>query len=377
MARLFGAIIVMVAGATLSAAEKPAPPTGKAGSDITKEQIKKWVADLDSDRFFDREVATERLIAAGATAVEPVAEAVSSNNLEVTTRGMYILQELALDVNSESAEVACAALEKIAEFRGTTAARRAAATLAKLGEIRHDRALDELKRLGANVGSYAPQFGIPMVGRRSIEFGEKWRGEDKDLARLRWLRGVNDLIFQGPQVNDQWLKHVPKLTGLSSLLIKRASVTDEGIKHLKGMKGLQAIALMYLDITDQSVQTLKEFQGIGEVQIYGTGMTPAGRDELARALVGANVDYRQGGFLGVGCPPGQQPCVIQRVTANSAAEKAGMMLEDVIDEYDGKKVIDFEGLRAMIAKNRPGDKVTIKITRNGQKLTKELTLGEW
>ena len=377
MARLLVATVMIVAGGILSAAEKPAPPAGKAGSDITQEQIKKWVTDLDSERFFDREVATERLIAAGTAAVEPVAEAVSSNNLEVTTRGMYILQELALDANSESAEVACTALEKIAQFRGTTAARRAAATLAKLGEIRHDRALDELKRLGANVGGHAPQFGIPMVGRRSIEFGEKWRGEDKDLARLRWLRDVNDLIFQGPQVNDQWLKHVPKMTGLSSLMIKRASITDEGIKHLKGMKGLQALSLMYLDITDQSVQTLKEFQGIGDVIIYGTGMTPAGRDELARALVGTKVDYRQGGFLGVGCLEGQQQCIIQRVTANSAAEKAGLMLEDVIYEYDSKKVTDFEGLRAMIAKNRPGDKVIIKIIRNDQKLTKELTLGEW
>jgi hypothetical protein len=371
------AAFLVAISAVLSAAEKPASPAPKANPAISAEQVKKWVTDLDSERFFDREVATEKLIAAGAVAVDSVVEAVASNNLEVTRRGIYILQELALSVDPGTGEAAHNALKEIAESRDTATARRAAATLAKLDVIRHDRALDELKRLGANVRNVLSHFGIPVVQGRSIEFDENWRGQKKDLARLGWLRDVDELIFQGPRVNDECLKYVPKVSGLQNLTIKRAEVTDEGIKHLRGMKRLKTLALWYLPVTDESVQTLKELQGFEAMKIYGCQMTPTGANKLRLALTSTDVDYRQGGFLGAWFRSDHQRCVVHRVNSNSAAQKAGLIADDVIYEYEGKRVSDYESLTAQIAKNRPGDKVTLKIIRNDQKLTKELTLGEW
>lgn len=377
MLRCVAAMLTMAISAALLAAEKPAPPAAEADAAISAEQVKKWVADLDSDRFIDREVATEKLISAGAVAVGPVAEAAASNNLEVTTRGMYILQELALSVDPETEEAAHNALEKMAESRGTPTGRRAAAALAKLDAIRHERALDELKKLGAKVGTVSSQFGMPVAQRRLIEFDEHWRGEDKDLARLGWLRGVDELVFQGPHVNDEWLKYVPMVTGLDTLTIKRAEISDKGIKHLTGIKTLKTLALWYLPITDGSVQTLKELKGFEAMKIYGCQITTAGAEELERALTETDVDYRWGAFLGVACHQDQPQCVVYRVTANSAAQKAGLMAGDVVYEYEGKRVGNFESLTALISKNRPGDKVTMKIIRNDKKLTKELTLGEW
>jgi len=364
-------------GAVLPAADAPAPPARQATASVSAKQVKKWVTDLNSERFYDREVATEKLIAAGAIAVSPVAEAVAENNLEVTTRCIYILQELALSVDPRTEGAAHGALMKMAESRGTATGRRAAATLGRLNSIRHDRALGELKRLGANVGSVSSHFGVPYIQRRSIEIGETWRGEDKDLVRLGWLHDVDELVLQGPLVNDQWLKHAAKVSGLQNLTIKRAEITDEGIKHLSVIKELKTLALMYLPISDQSVQTLKELKAFTEMKIYGCRVTPAGASELKRALPTTDLDYRRGGFLGIQCHPDQQRCVVVRVVANSAAHKAGLIVNDVIYEYEGKRVGNFERLTALIAENRPGDTVTMKIMRNDQKLTKEVTLGEW
>lgn len=379
MLRCITATFLVAIGAMLPAAEKPGAPKRKAKAAISAEQITKWVTDLDSERFFNREVATAKLISAGAAAVDPVVEAVAGGNLEVTLRGIYILQELTLSVDRETEEAAHSALTKIAQSRETATARRAAASLARLNAIRHGRALEELTRLGANIGTVSSHFGISITQRRSIELGEDWRGEDKDLALVGWLRDVDELIFHGSRVSDEWLKHVPKISGLQNLTIKRAKVTDEGIKHLAGLKGLKTLALLYLPITDKSVRTLKGLglENFEAMKIYGCRMTADGANELGRALPGTDIDHREGGFLGVACHRDLPRCVVYTVTANSAAQKAGLMAEDVIYEYEGKKVGNFESLTALIAKSCAGDKVTMKILRKDQKLTKELTLGEW
>jgi S1-C subfamily serine protease len=67
---------------------------------------------------------------------------------------------------------------------------------------------------------------------------------------------------------------------------------------------------------------------------------------------------------------------VVEVLENSPAEKAGIQDEDIIIEFDGKKVNgdDEQGLAKMILDKKVGDKVIIKIWRNGEFLTKTLTL---
>ena len=52
-------------------------------------------------------------------------------------------------------------------------------------------------------------------------------------------------------------------------------------------------------------------------------------------------------------------------------------MNDVLLEYDGKKVADYKTLTALIAGNVAGDTVTVKFARDGQTFSKRVTLGEW
>ncbi len=52
-------------------------------------------------------------------------------------------------------------------------------------------------------------------------------------------------------------------------------------------------------------------------------------------------------------------------------------MNDVILEYEGQKVTDYKSLTALIAGNIAGDTVTVKVVRDGQTLSKRVTLGEW
>jgi len=340
-------------------------------------RIRVWIDQLNAERFVDREVATEQLIAAGAVAVDPVLAAVTQSNLEVTTRAVYVLQELALRSDALASDAAHAALERIAEPRLTSAARRARSTLARLDLIRQDRAVQDLKRLGANIGERVSELGFGLVEGYTVELNEQWRGTPRDLARLRWLRDAGELILQGPQVTDEWLKHIAPMTDLSVLTIKRAQVTNEGLTNLLGMNQLAMLSLMYVPLTDPAIEHLQQLRGVARMRIYGTHLTEAGVDRLRGALATSEIDVRRGAFLGVGCQDGAEGCIVYTVRPNSAAEKAGLMMNDVIAEYQGQKVADYKALTAGIAGNVAGDTVTIKIIRDGKMFGKQVTLGEW
>ncbi len=60
----------------------------------------------------------------------------------------------------------------------------------------------------------------------------------------------------------------------------------------------------------------------------------------------------------------------------SSAEKAGLREGDIILEFNGEKITTENSLAKIIMKYNPGDKVTLKVLRNGQEKIFEVILGE-
>ena len=65
---------------------------------------------------------------------------------------------------------------------------------------------------------------------------------------------------------------------------------------------------------------------------------------------------------------------VAKVTEESAAEEADMKEGDVITAIDGKPVNKMAELQEVLAKKRPGDKVTVTYLRDKKKATKTITL---
>lgn len=65
---------------------------------------------------------------------------------------------------------------------------------------------------------------------------------------------------------------------------------------------------------------------------------------------------------------------VAKVTEESAAEEAGMKEGDVITTIDGKPVNKMAELQEVLAKKRPGDKVSVTYLRDKKKATKTVTL---
>jgi Do/DeqQ family serine protease len=68
--------------------------------------------------------------------------------------------------------------------------------------------------------------------------------------------------------------------------------------------------------------------------------------------------------------------LVAAVTPNSAAERAGIQIEDVIISVNGQRVRDSGSLRNMIGLMRPGEEVRVGLIRDGKEMTVVAKLGE-
>lgn len=91
------------------------------------------------------------------------------------------------------------------------------------------------------------------------------------------------------------------------------------------------------------------------------------------------------GFLGV-TPTDVEPAdakrygvehgaVVSSVTDDTPASKAGMQVEDVIVEFNGKPVKTALDLRDIIARTQPGTQASVVVVRNGQRKTLSVKVG--
>lgn len=101
-------------------------------------------------------------------------------------------------------------------------------------------------------------------------------------------------------------------------------------------------------------------------------------DEILPDLkAGKSVGEARRPFLGIqaNVESEKEGVEIQAVTPASAAEKAGIKAGDVIVEFDGKKLKNFDDLRAAILGKQPGDKIKVTWLRGEEKMTAEVELG--
>lgn len=68
--------------------------------------------------------------------------------------------------------------------------------------------------------------------------------------------------------------------------------------------------------------------------------------------------------------------LVYEVVPLSGAYKAGVKVGDIITEFDGERVTDYDQLVEKINARKPGDTVELKIYRDGETITLQATLGE-
>jgi S1-C subfamily serine protease len=72
---------------------------------------------------------------------------------------------------------------------------------------------------------------------------------------------------------------------------------------------------------------------------------------------------------------GQAGAIITVVVAESAAESAGIQLDDVVIGFNGVPIVDWPDLIAQVRSHQPGEEVEMLVLRDGDEITVSVTLG--
>jgi hypothetical protein len=110
---------------SFSRADMDRTDSGALRESKSSEEIATWIQQLDSNRFSERNDASRKLEAAGASALPALADAALGDSREVTLRSLDILRKHFQQGDDAIKTAAKAALEKIAASDHASASRRA------------------------------------------------------------------------------------------------------------------------------------------------------------------------------------------------------------------------------------------------------------
>src|SRR5262249_15961868 len=113
---------------------------------VDRDQLQKWVRDLDDDRFDVRDAASQKLLKSGNEALHPL-EAAVGRSPEVTHRAFSILKELTLSADDELVEATLKSLARLSASKDAEIATRAQ----EAARARQWQVATEFQKAGATV----------------------------------------------------------------------------------------------------------------------------------------------------------------------------------------------------------------------------------
>ena len=97
---------------------------------------------------------------------------------------------------------------------------------------------------------------------------------------------------------------------------------------------------------------------------------------VRRGSIGVNIQDVDGALAESLRLPSASGALVQRVMPGSAAAKAGVREGDVIVEFNGESVVDWQQLPPMVGAQKPGTRAEIAVVREGRTLRLPVTVDE-
>lgn len=110
--------------------------------------------------------------------------------------------------------------------------------------------------------------------------------------------------------------------------------------------------------------------------IKGNGIPLEELLKLSALIPGLHIEER-GPCLGIKSFRDVSPCTVGDVVSHSAAEKAGLKINDEIVQLNDQPVRTFGHLVELLQDHDVGDDILLEIRRGGEAMTLELKLGSW
>jgi hypothetical protein len=281
-------------------------------SSPSEKEVQQLIADLGSDDFATRQQAAEKLQHIGPAQISLVAqEALRSEDGEVVSRLMKLLERFYIDRNSNLVNAASEMLEESRESPRWMVSEAAAATLTEHWEVRFQLVRQELRSLGVSFSD--PSSALTEPGRMifseepvpRVHLDRNWRGGERGIVLLQRLA---------------------EMTGGS---------------HQAGRIPLGIYVLDGNPLTRDQLTLLK--------RAYGDRLIERGRVCL--------------GIANDSLFPDERGCRVGIVTRGTSAADAGIRSGDIILAVDDTPIKDFQNLVEVLRKYNVGNTVRMKIKR--------------
>lgn len=339
--------------------------------------ISYWVGQLGSEQYLRRESASDRLVDFGTDAIDPLIESMRAGDLEVVERSVDVITRIAMSGHPSDDGGAFDKLSTIATHSTGLASSRAASAIDEIGQQRATQARTELAAAGIFIGIDDFVIRTISITRPIVQIDEEWNGDLKSLEWLKWVREIENARIVGDAINADVINAVSAMPKLKSIALVDGQVDDVAIDALTKMQPILSLEFRYVKVADAMAEKIAAMPIRVSLNLMGTGISADAVELIEKAAPGLQVDFKQGGFLGVTCQETFNTCAITGVLAGSAAEKAGLIAGDDIVQVDDIPVAKFSDLQDAISLHLPGDVVKLKYRRGPQILETELKLGRY
>jgi hypothetical protein len=398
------ASVILLCGSVL-AEDKSATPVPRPV--LSPEQIDKLVSQLGASDYRSREEASRTLLAVGSPAMDALAKAARSNDLEVSYRSVQLLESLLDEDDSAIRQRAANTLESLATRSPSAVSDLATDVMTIYRLTQQDRAIEKLEKLGAVVSTDVLQ--LPPGTLQVTINSTRWTGKNSDLELLKQLPSLGWLRIIHVTVDDNILKMLAELRPDASAIVvakpggdqptpsvakstAKASTPEKNdvAKAGEPAKPIEPAAkpneggfqpnvkpAPANDVPTDAIAKRGQSSRLFQIDLYGTGITKPTAVKLAGALPNVKIDCRNGALLGVEGMPGMNSCAINGVRPGTAAAEADIRPGDEIASFDGVPIHNFEEFTDQVSTKRAGDRVTLEVRRGNDTLTKEVTLKRW
>lgn len=263
------ACAAMVVALSSATADPPEKSQSASSADAAR-----LVRQLGSGMFEEREEASKRLKTLGVAAVEPVAKAAESGDLEVAIRAITILSQIAVSEDAAASGAAVAELKKL-----TRSANDSVAVRANRAEmfVQH-WAMLAIESLGGRVSTQQGSDGRSIV---QLKLGG-WKEGRLTHFQRRALKTFSVLVVTGGDVTNDDVAVLEDLTDLSHLDVRYTRISDAGLSHFRRMTQLRKLYLSGTDVSDSGLKTLNHMPELRTLYLSGTKIGDGGIVHVAR-----------------------------------------------------------------------------------------------
>ncbi|MCH1442157.1 MAG: PDZ domain-containing protein, partial [Rubripirellula sp.] len=334
----------------------------------SKDTAAYWITQLSHEHYLRREKASQKIKQLGPAVIPDLVTAMNQGDLEVLERSVAVISEFAISLEPADDGNAWITLKNMAENSVGRRALAAKAAMDEVAESRSERAEGLLVAAGLFIGDgdfsvAASQRLLPLV-----EVGDGWNGDVKVLRWLEWAGGIGHVRISGKAIQGGVLRNVARMPDLTAIAIVNsdAAVDDEVFSSLSDMERIESLDIRYVNLSEQQGEIISRLPLRTSLTLMGTNITSAAVEKIRSRLPGLEIQFRQGGFLGVSCYPEERECRVNMVYPNTAAADAGLMFRDIIIGAGENEISDFSTLQKTINKYQAGDEIEIRFLRGGK-----------